>query len=125
MTGLTGRNVQKALQALEEGKAIIRAGNSAPGRKGLRYIYPATGILRGTSTADVGGYVHQVDVQNLRRIRRGPKTEMERARRAAAIREGSIISGRDTANTASGPKGAAEGELVTRLFKQASNGEAR
>jgi hypothetical protein len=114
LTGLTPRNVQVALAALEQGGAIIRTGNSAPGRQGLRHIYPATDVLSvvgGTSTVDVGGYVYLPDVQNLRRIRHVPKTEMERARRArrsyaskAGPRSKSAISPRRRPMTSSRPR---------------------
>ena len=65
-TALTSRNVQKALAALETDGAIVRSVTVQTGAQRWRAIYPATSILAVgvTSTVDVGGHVHQVDVQN-------------------------------------------------------------
>jgi hypothetical protein len=81
-SGLTLRNVQKALADLEANGTIVRITMVRPNGQKQRAIYPA-----GTSTVDVRGDVHQVDTQNLRRIPRVPKREYERARRAAEMNE--------------------------------------
>jgi hypothetical protein len=88
-TALTPRNVQKALAALETDGAIVRGVTVQSGGQRWRAIYPATSILAVgvTSTVDVGGHVHQADVQNLRKNPRVPKSEWERARLAATLRE--------------------------------------
>jgi hypothetical protein len=87
---LTLRNVQKALADLESGEAIVRTVTRQVGQQNWRAIYPARGVVRVagvTSTMDVGGHVHEVDVQNLRRIPRRPKTQLAYARLAALARE--------------------------------------
>jgi hypothetical protein len=88
-TGLTPRNVQKALATLEADGAIVRAVTVHRGAQRWRVVYPGKAILAVgvTSTVDVGGHVHQVDVHNLRRRPRLPKTQMDYARLVAEARE--------------------------------------
>jgi hypothetical protein len=89
-TSLKANKVQSALKDLEDGRAIVRGWVTHPSGQKQRVIYPARDIIPrhwGTPTVGVGGDPHQPGVHNLRRRTRLPKTELEQARRAAAIRE--------------------------------------
>ena len=96
-TGLTPRNVQKALEALEADRAIVRSVTVHRGGQRWRVVYPGTSIMDVgvTSTVDVGGHVHQVDVQNLRRVPRRPKTQLGYAQLAALARERGLARASD------------------------------
>jgi hypothetical protein len=87
-TGLTPRNLQKALAALESDGALVRGVTVQKGGQRWRAIYPAKAILTVMGSrlpVDMGGHVHQVDVQNLRRIPRMPKSQLAYARLAAGV----------------------------------------
>lgn len=89
-TGLTPRNLQKALAALESDGALVRGVTVQKGGQRWRAIYPAKAILTVMGSrlpVDMGGHVHQVDVQNLSRRPQLPKSELERARLAAKLRQ--------------------------------------
>jgi hypothetical protein len=94
LTGLPISKVQEALAKLEDDGAIRRLiTDAAPGRQRWRAIYPATSILavlgeRVTPTVGATRNPHLVGVQNLRRKGpRLPKSELERARLAAKLRQ--------------------------------------
>jgi hypothetical protein len=61
-TGLTPRNVQKALATLEADGAIVRAVTVHRGAQRWRVVYPGKAILAVgvTSTVDVGGHVEGI-----------------------------------------------------------------
>ena len=89
-TGLTPRNLQKALAALESDDALVRGVTVQKGGQTWRAIYPAKAILTVMGSrlpVDKRGHVHQVDVQTLSRRPRLPKSELERARLAAKLRQ--------------------------------------
>ena len=102
MTGLPINKVQDALLALESDGAILRITRVTPGGRTQRLIYPATALLPTpavgvavTPTMGVGGHPQQVGVHNLKRARL-PKTELERARLAAKLRQERAASERGT-----------------------------
>jgi len=80
-TGMTERDVQKGLQALDDVivRVVKRGGNTD------RKIWPRR--LFDTSTVDVPRHVHDVDTHNLRRLHRIPRTQMATARAAAELRD--------------------------------------
>jgi hypothetical protein len=76
--------VQATLRTLELGRAIVRGWVVHNGQK-RRVIYPASALVP-TPTVGVGGHPQQLGVLNLSKIR-APRTELERARLAAQIRD--------------------------------------
>jgi DNA-binding Lrp family transcriptional regulator len=89
MTGLPITKVQDALATLEAEGAIIRYTVDNNGRK-QRRIYPSTELLpkvEVTPTVGVGGHPQQVGAHNLNRRRRMPRSEYDRARLSAQLRE--------------------------------------
>jgi hypothetical protein len=115
--GLPVNKVQEALATLESDGAIVRVVTLAPGRQRWRAIYPATALLpslgspsprgvtgspppRGVTGSPpprgVTGRPHLLGVQNLSKRTRFPKTELERARLAAKLRQEREASERGT-----------------------------
>ena len=88
-TGLRFNKVQMALAELESDGAIIRVTKVRPGGQKQRVIYPAAALIP-TPAVGVRGDPPAKGVHNLNSRRpRMPKTELERARLAASLREDS------------------------------------
>jgi hypothetical protein len=85
-TGIAENKVQEALRDLEQGRAIVRQTIRRDSGQKQRVIYPGRAILP-TPTVGVWGDPQQPGVQNLRRRTRLPRSELERARLAAMLRD--------------------------------------
>src|SRR5262249_53573518 len=130
MTGLPINKVQDALLALESDGAILRITRVQPNGQQQRLIYPATALLPTpavglavTPTMGVGGHPQQVGVDNLIKRARLPKTELERARLAAKLRQERAASERGT--VVGCPSSEATGDGGTRLTEEATVGMSR
>jgi hypothetical protein len=125
-TVLAENKLRDALATLEKAGAIVRGYVPHNGQK-QRVIYPATGILP-CPTVGRRGEPQQVGHHNLSKRRaRLPRTQMDAARLAAAVRDGVVASGRDDGNdSARGPKAwPSAGEPVTFPFAQVPPSERR
>jgi hypothetical protein len=90
MTMMAPNKVQATMLILEQARAIVRGSITHPSGRKLRVIYPATGIslgYGGTPNLGVGGDPQQPGAHTLSKRPRLPRTELERARLAATIRE--------------------------------------
>jgi hypothetical protein len=84
-THIPENKMREALRALELGRAITRGWVTHNGKR-QRVIYPSAALLPRPSLGH-GGVPRQVGHLNLSRRPRLPKTELERARLAASLRE--------------------------------------
>jgi hypothetical protein len=124
MTGLPINKVQESLLALESDGAILRITQVTPGGRRQRLIYPATALLPTptvgqpvTPTVGVGGHPQQVGVHNLIKRARLPKTELDRARLAAKLRQEREASERGTVVACPSSKATGDGK-GTRLTEE-------
>jgi hypothetical protein len=131
MTGLPINKVQDALLALESDGAILRITRVTPGGRRQRLIYPATALLPTpavgqavTPTMGVGGHPQQMGVHNLTKRPRLPKTELERARLAANLRQERTASERGTVVGCPSSEATGDGK-DTRLTEEATVGMSR
>jgi hypothetical protein len=131
MTGLPINKVQEALLTLESDCAIVRLTIVRPNGQEQRVIYPANALIPTptvgvgvTPTVGVGGHPQQVGVHNLIKRARLPKTERERARLAAKLREERAASERDTDVGCPSSEATGDGK-GTRLTEEATIGISR
>jgi hypothetical protein len=129
MTGLPINKVQEALLTLESDGAIVRVTMVWHGQP-QRVIYPAKALIPTpavgvgvTPTMGVGGHPQQVGVHNLIKKVRLPKTELERARLAAKVRQEREASERGTVLGCPSSEAAADGK-GTRLTEENAGGIA-
>jgi hypothetical protein len=136
VTGLPENKLQEALATLESDGAIVRVVTVAPGCQRWRAIYPATALLpslgspppRGVTGSPprigVTGHPHLLGVQNLSKRARFPKTEHERARLAAKLRQEREASERGTVVGCPSSEATGDGK-GTRLTEDATVGMSR
>src|SRR5215472_5044489 len=131
MTGLPINKVQDTLLALESDGAILRITRVTSGGRRERLIYPATALLPTpavgvavTPTMGVGGHPQQVGVHNLIKRARLPKTELQRARLAAKLRQERAASERGTVVGCPSSEATGDGK-GTRLTEEARAGMSR
>lgn len=127
VTGLPVNKLQEALATLECDGAIVRVVTRAPGRQNWRAIYPATVLLPSLGSPPprgVTGHPHLLGVQNLSKRTHLPKTELERARLAAKLRQEREASERGTVVGCPSSEATGDGK-GTRLTEEATVGMSR